>query len=113
MTTKHRIQHVWVDDTSVRALTEDGLQTSYPIFMWKHLANATFEQRQNFYLSYMGIHWRDIDEDLSFEGLFADAGLCERTPTEDFVYYETDYLAKAGADEGLRKRAEDGFSHIV
>ena len=104
---KHKIQRVWVDDTRVNALTEDGLQASYPFSMWKRLANATPEQRQNFYLSYTGIHWRDIDEDLSFEGMFADAGLCERTLTEDSVFYETDYLTNAGEDEGLSKVAED------
>ena len=107
MTKKHKIQRVWVDDTRVYALTEDGLQASYPFSMWKRLNNASPEQRSNFYLSYTGIHWLDIDEDLSFEGMFADAGLCERTPTEDAVYYETDYMRKAGAEEEMGKVAEN------
>lgn len=107
MIKKHKIQRVWVDDTRVYALTEDGLQASYPFAMWKRLANATPIQRQNFYLSYTGIHWLDIDEDLSFEGMFADAGLCERTPTEDAVYYETDYMVKARDEEGMSRVAED------
>ena len=106
MATKHKIQRVWVDDTRVHALTEDGLQSSYPFSMWKRLAKATPEQRQNFYLSYAGIHWPDIDEDLSFEGMFADAGLCERTTTEDAVYYETEYMRKAGEDEERSRVAE-------
>lgn len=107
MTTRHKIQRVWVDDTRVYALTEDDLQASYPFSMWKRLANATPEQRQHFYLSYTGIHWPDIDEDLSFEGMFADAGLCERTPTEDAVYHETDYMKKVGEDEEASKVAEE------
>ena len=88
MNTRHRIAQVWVDDLHVHARTEDGLQASYPFLMWKRLRNATQEQRQQFYLSYTGIHWPAIDEDLSFEGMFADAGLCERTPSEDAVYYD-------------------------
>ena len=107
MTEKHKIQRVWVDDTSVHALTVDGLQASYLFSTWKRLAKATPEQRQNFHLSYTGIHWRDIDEDLSFEDMFADAGLCERTPTEDSVYYELDYQSSAGEDEELSRVAED------
>ena len=107
MSKKHRIQRVWVDDTRVWALTEDGLTASYPFSMWKRLTNATPDQRPNFYLSYTGIHWPDIDEDLSFEGMFADAGLCERTPTEDAVYYEADYLTEAGREEDMSKVAED------
>lgn len=100
MTEKHKIQRVWVDDTSVHALTEDGLQASYPLSMWKRLANATPEQRQNFYLSYTGIHWREIDEDLSFEGMFANAGLCERTVTEDSFYYSSEYLPNTEENTG-------------
>ena len=106
MKIKHKIQRVWVDDTRVYALTEDGLQASYPFSMWKRLNNALPEQRCNFYLSYTGIHWPDIDEDLSFEGMFAAAGLCERTLTEDSVYYETDYMRKTGAEEEMGKVAE-------
>lgn len=107
---KHKIQRVWVDDTSVYALTEDGLQASYPFSMWPRLANATPEQRQNFYLSHTGIHWPNIDEDLSFEGMFAHAGLCERTETEDAIYYEADYLAKAEEDNNTSMVAEDSIA---
>jgi hypothetical protein len=91
MTIKHKIQRVWVDDQGVYARTEDGLEAGYPFAAWKRLANATTEQRQNFYLSYTGIHWPDIDEDLSFEGMFANAGLCQRTETEDSVYFTHEY----------------------
>jgi hypothetical protein len=98
MNTKHRISRVWVDDVRINAQTEDGLQASYPLSMWKRLSNATKEQRQQFYLSYTGIHWPEIDEDLSFEGMFANAGLCERTPTEDSVYYDDALSANSQLD---------------
>ena len=39
------------------------------------------------YISVMAIHWPQIDEDLSFEGMFSHSGLCERTLTEDAVCY--------------------------
>ena len=38
-------------------------------------------------LSYSGIHWPAIDEDLSFEGMFYNAGLCSLSAGEDNVYY--------------------------
>lgn len=44
-------------------------------------------QREDYYLSYFGIHWPQIDEDLSFEGMFSHSSLCERTLTEDAVCY--------------------------
>lgn len=40
------------------------------------------------YLSYTGIHWPQLDEDLSFEGMFAYAGIGKRTETEDSYYWE-------------------------
>ena len=82
------IEKVWVDDTHVYAKTRDGLVASYRFSMWKRLQNATQSQREDFYLTYSGIHWPQIDEDLSFEGMFSHGGLCERTLNEDAVCYK-------------------------
>lgn len=76
---KHRVKRVWTDDKAVYAETYDGLTASYNFSEWKRLADATPEQRNNFYLTYSGIHWPEIDEDLSFEGMFASCGLCSLT----------------------------------
>ena len=83
MTTPMRIARVWVDDTHVFAETTEGLRASYAFSEWERLANATDEQRHNFYLSFSGIHWPQIDEDLSFEGMFRDNHLI--TPDQDNV----------------------------
>ena len=69
------ISKVWVDDTHVYAETKDGRQARYAFAEWPRLANATDDQRRDFYLSYGGIHWPQIDEDLSFEGMFEDCGM--------------------------------------
>ena len=84
---KHYISKVWIDEQKVYAQTSDGLTASYPFSRWKRLAEASSAQRADFYLSYSGIHWPQIDEDLSFEGMFCEAGLCERTLNEDSVCY--------------------------
>lgn len=75
MTQPMNIAKVWVDDTHVYAETADGLRANYAFSEWPRLANATQEQRRDFYLSYAGIHWPQIDEDLSFEGMFEDNGI--------------------------------------
>ena len=85
---KSRIIKVWVDQEAVYALAEDGRTASYQFVDWKRLRMATPAQREDFYLTYSGIHWPQIDEDLSFEGMFANAGLCSRTESEDSVYWE-------------------------
>ena len=88
MMEKRRIRRVWVDDTAVYAETLDGAIASYPFDMWKRLAQASQVQREDFVLTYGGIHWPQIDEDLSFEGMFAYSGLAECSASEDSVVYD-------------------------
>ncbi len=75
MTEQLKIAKVWIDDTHVYAETADGRRASYAFADWERLAKATDAQRRDFYLTYGGIHWSQIDEDLSFEGMFDDNGL--------------------------------------
>lgn len=84
---KHYIARVWIEAGFVKAQTKDGLTAQYAISQWKRLASASNEQLNDFYLSYSGIHWPQLDEDLSFEGMFNAAGLCERTASEDTVCF--------------------------
>lgn len=81
------IDKVWVDAERVYARTKDGAVASYLISRWPLLASGSPEQRQDFYLSYSGIHWPQLDEDLSFEGMFHEAGLCDLTEAENSVCF--------------------------
>lgn len=94
---KHRIDRVWVDAEGVYAVTENGMKAGYRFDRWPRLASATAEQRADFYLTFGGIHWPQVDEDLSFEGMFFEAGLCQRTPTEDSVYWDSAQVAECEA----------------
>ena len=87
MKTMH-IHKVWVDEDSVHAITTDGQAAKYDFDQWPSLRAASKEQRQDFYLSYSGIHWPQIDEDLSFEGMFVQANICQPTPEENSVVYD-------------------------
>ena len=84
---QHFVDKVWVDNTRVYVRTKDGLLASYLFADWSLLRKASQNQREDFYLTYSGIHWPQIDEDLSFEGMFHKAGLCNRTQTENEVCY--------------------------
>lgn len=81
-----QIAKVWVDDTHVYAETTDGLRASYAFSDWTRLAYATDEQRRDFYLSCSGIHWPQIDEDLSFEGMFLDNHLIDSATATVSLY---------------------------
>lgn len=86
---KKYVLKVWVDEGFVYVRTVDGLTVKTPFSHWPRLAKATKSERENFQLTYLGIYWPDVDEDLSFEGLFAEEGWCEFTAHEDSVVYET------------------------
>ena len=81
------ISRVWVDDTHIYAETTDGMRASYAFADWERLAQATSQQREDFYLSYYGIHWPQIDEDLSFEGMFRDNNLIDATQSNTTICY--------------------------
>lgn len=85
---REQINKVWVDQTAVHLETTSGLHASTPIARWCNLANGSDAQRQHFYLSYTGIHWPELDEDLGFEGIFVEAGLGGYTPSEDSFFFD-------------------------
>ena len=60
----------FTEDDMVVALL-DGRTVSVPLVWFPRLAGATREQLENYELlgDGEGIHWPDIDEDLSVEGL--------------------------------------------
>jgi hypothetical protein len=63
---------VWFDTEKVYLEMKDGRIIGAPLAWFPRLANATNEQRNNWELvgRGVGIHWKDIDEDLSAEGMF-------------------------------------------
>jgi len=61
---------VWFSDDKISIETKNGIKKSHPLRWFPRLEKATMEQRNKFELSHFGIHWPELDEDLSFEGFF-------------------------------------------
>ncbi len=70
-TTINDIQRVWFSDDKISIETKTGVIKSHPLRWFPRLEKATVEQRNKFELSHFGIHWEELDEDLSFEGFFS------------------------------------------
>lgn len=85
---QYRVNKVWVDEAHVWAETQNGSKANYSFSRWARLVCATPEQRKGFLLSRYGIHWPELDEDLCFLGIFADAGYCKPNEAEDEIYYQ-------------------------
>lgn len=58
-----------IRDGMLLVTLKDGRLIGTPIAWYPRLANATPEQLQNYELWAFGIHWEDLDEDLSIEGM--------------------------------------------
>lgn len=58
----------FTDDELVVTLT-DGRKIATPLDWYPRLKGASASERANFEIMAMGIHWPDLDEDLSIAGM--------------------------------------------
>ncbi len=56
-------------DTQLTVTLKDGRQISAPLWWYPRLAAATPTERERYELMPLGVHWPDIDEDVSVRGL--------------------------------------------
>lgn len=70
-----RVQDVQLPEDTLTVNLRDGRSISVPLVWYPRLLNATPSQRQNWQIAGggFGIHWPEIDEDLSTEGLLRGA----------------------------------------
>ena len=69
------VRDVRVSDDALTVDLSDGRNISAPLAWFPRLRDATPEQRDRWEISAAGagIHWPDIDEDISVEGLLRGA----------------------------------------
>ena len=65
-----KIEKIWLTDDAVWIRTADGKEACENFNDYPRLRYATREQRADFEADEYGLHWEEIDEDLSFEGFF-------------------------------------------
>ena len=64
---------MWVDLT-------DGRTLGVPLAWFPRLLHATPAQRERVELGHIGLHWEEIDEDISIAGLLAGRGDVTKRP---------------------------------
>lgn len=65
---KINIEKIWITDKAVCILTTEGKEYCEKIADYPRLKYATKEQLENYETEEYGIHWPEIDEDLSYQG---------------------------------------------
>lgn len=70
-----RVAAVEISDDALSVALMDGRTISVPLAWYPRLLHATAAQRSNWQIAGggYGIHWPDVDEDLSTEGLLRGA----------------------------------------
>ena len=64
-----RAKSVRFSTDTLYILLRDGVEISAPLTRYPRLLNAAPAQRNNWLIEGYGIHWPDIDEDISPSGL--------------------------------------------
>lgn len=72
ISTDNRVKEVSVTEELITFHLMDGRVVSVPLAWSWRLTEATPDQRNNFEIigDGYGVHWADVDEDLSVEGMF-------------------------------------------
>jgi len=65
------VTKVWFENESIFIKTSTGDTKSHPLSWFPKLKNASQSLLERFTLSPFGIHWEELDEDLSYEGFFS------------------------------------------
>lgn len=71
---------VWFDDSRMFVELADDRLLGVPLAWFPRLLGATKLQREAVWLSPGGLHWEEIDEDISVAGLIAGRGDMTRRP---------------------------------
>ena len=67
-----KISKIWFADDRIYGLTDDGRELWQSLLYYRRLRQATDEERANYEMDDEGIHWYDLDEDVSFESFEYD-----------------------------------------
>jgi hypothetical protein len=74
MNSSVRARSVRFDEDSLWVELSDGRTLSVPLAWFPRLLRGSREQRAAVSISTRGLHWDELDEDISLEGLLAGRG---------------------------------------
>lgn len=62
-----KIKKIWFDGDYIYGMDERNKTYRQSLLWYSKLRNASAEERERYIFSTIGIHWRELDEDISFE----------------------------------------------
>jgi hypothetical protein len=79
MTISARALSVDFDDDQMWVRLEDGRTVGVPLAWFPRLLHGSVEARRQVVISPSGLHWEQLDEDISIAGILAGRGDMTRT----------------------------------
>ncbi|MFR9564843.1 MAG: DUF2442 domain-containing protein [Rikenellaceae bacterium] len=106
------VKDVRFDDNYIYLVDKSGRKYKQSLLWYSALRDATDQQRQNYTISMLGLHWRDLDEDVSFESFEYD----DAEPTELQRFFLThkevniaEFAKRVGINATLLRNYINGF----
>ncbi len=107
-----RIERIRFTDTNIIGIDESGKEWPQSLLWYPGLKNATDDQRNNYVVGLDGFHWRNVDEDVSFDSFFYEDA--EPTPLQRFFLTHkeikiSEFAKMIGMDASLLRNYINGF----
>lgn len=107
-----KIVKFWFDADYIYGKDEQGHEYRQSLLWYPKLRNASAEEREQFTIGMGGIHWRNLDEDISFESFAYDDA--EPTPLQRFFLTHreinvAEFARSLGINPSLLRNYINGF----
>ena len=107
-----KIRELWFDSDYIYLKDENGNVLRQSLLWYPRLKAASDEQRKDYSINFGGIHWRNVDEDISFESFNYDDA--EPTPLQRFflIHKEiniAEFARSLGINASLLRNYINGF----
>lgn len=108
------IKEIWFDADNIYGKDENGKVYSQSLLWYPRLKNATEEERSKYRFGFDGIHWRNLDEDISFESFCYDDA--KPSPLQKFFLTHkelniSEFAKRIGINASLLRNYINGFKH--
>lgn len=108
------IKKIWFDDDYIYGKDENGKNYRQSLLWYPKLKEASEEERNAYRFGFDGIHWRNLDEDISFESFSYD----DAEPSELQKFFLThkelnvaEFSKRVGINATLLRNYINGFKH--
>lgn len=109
-----KIKEIWFDTDHIYGKDENGKVYKQSLLWYPKLKNATDEERNQYRFGFDGIHWRNIDEDISFESFGyddAEPSLLQKFFLTHKELNISEFAKRVGINATLLRNYINGFKH--